>query len=101
MDAIIAENPDKSLDDLIEEKKINNDQKAQVLKKPSLQATVAQTEEQIGPTSNLLPNTRTVWLLKRLRLSRRMRRSSKLSVITPLLMRLRPPRRHCASSSIP
>ncbi|CAP98428.1 hypothetical protein E8E15_000853 [Penicillium rubens] len=48
VDAIIAENPDKSLDDLIEEKKINNDQKAQVLKKPSLQATVAQTEEQIG-----------------------------------------------------
>ncbi|CAG8187677.1 unnamed protein product [Penicillium nalgiovense] len=48
VDAIIAENPDKSLDDLIEEKKINNDQKAQVLKKPSLQATVAQAEEQIG-----------------------------------------------------
>ncbi|KAI2698706.1 hypothetical protein CBS147332_8498 [Penicillium roqueforti] len=48
VDAIIAENPNKSLDELIEEKKINNDQKAQVLKKPSLQATVAQAEEQIG-----------------------------------------------------
>lgn len=48
VDAIIAENPDKSLDELIEEKKINNDQKAQVLKKPTLQATVAQAEEQIG-----------------------------------------------------
>ncbi|CAG8906935.1 unnamed protein product [Penicillium egyptiacum] len=48
VDAIIAENPGKSLDELIEEKKINNDQKAQVLKKPSLQATVAQAEEQIG-----------------------------------------------------
>jgi hypothetical protein len=33
---------------LIEEKKINSDQKAQILKKPALQATVAQTEEQIG-----------------------------------------------------
>ncbi|KAF7520009.1 hypothetical protein PCG10_009490 [Penicillium crustosum] len=48
VDAIVAENPDKSLDQLIEEKKINNDQKAQVLKKPTLQATIAQVEEQIG-----------------------------------------------------
>ncbi|KAJ5959100.1 uncharacterized protein N7479_006250 [Penicillium vulpinum] len=48
VDAIIAENPDKSLDELVDEKKINNDQKAQVLKKPTLQATIAQTEEQIG-----------------------------------------------------
>ncbi|KAJ5518468.1 Histone-fold [Penicillium expansum] len=48
VDAIIAENPNKSLDELIEEKKINNDQKAQVLKKPTIQATIAQAEEQIG-----------------------------------------------------
>ena len=44
---ILAENPGKSLDDLVEEKKINNDQKAQALKKPILQASVIQLEEQI------------------------------------------------------
>ncbi|GKZ22746.1 hypothetical protein AbraIFM66951_004242 [Aspergillus brasiliensis] len=48
VDAIIAENPGKSLDDLVAEKKINVDQKAQALKKPSLQAAVAQIEEQIA-----------------------------------------------------
>ncbi|PYI04243.1 hypothetical protein BO78DRAFT_174867 [Aspergillus sclerotiicarbonarius CBS 121057] len=48
VDAIIAENPGKSLDDLVAEKKINVDQKAQALKKPSLQATIAQIEEQIA-----------------------------------------------------
>ncbi|KAJ5562235.1 hypothetical protein N7461_000996 [Penicillium sp. DV-2018c] len=48
VDAIIADNPNKSLDELIEEKKINSDQKAQILKKPAIQATIAQTEEQIG-----------------------------------------------------
>lgn len=47
VDAIIAENPGKSLDDLVAEKKINADQKAQVLKKPALQGSVAQIEEQI------------------------------------------------------
>ncbi|KAJ5911112.1 uncharacterized protein N7473_000415 [Penicillium subrubescens] len=48
IDAIIAENEGKSLDDLVAEKKINADQKAQALKKPALQATIAQIEEQIG-----------------------------------------------------
>lgn len=48
VDAIIAENPGKSLDDLVAEKKINNDQKAQALKKPALQATIAQIEQQIS-----------------------------------------------------
>ncbi|KAH8704236.1 hypothetical protein BGW36DRAFT_288617 [Talaromyces proteolyticus] len=48
VDSIIAENPDKSLDELIAEKKINADQKAQALKKPALQAQVAQIEEQIA-----------------------------------------------------
>ncbi|CAK39749.1 uncharacterized protein BO96DRAFT_385000 [Aspergillus niger CBS 101883] len=48
VDAIIAENPGKSLDELVAEKKINVDQKAQALKKPSLQAAVAQIEEQIA-----------------------------------------------------
>jgi len=33
---------------LVEEKKINADQKAQALKKPALQASIAQIEEQIG-----------------------------------------------------
>ncbi|OGM41974.1 hypothetical protein ABOM_009407 [Aspergillus bombycis] len=48
VDAIIAENSGKSLDDLVAEKKINADQKAQALKKPALQATIAQIEEQIA-----------------------------------------------------
>ncbi|KAE8378705.1 hypothetical protein BDV26DRAFT_261041 [Aspergillus bertholletiae] len=48
VDAIIAENSEKSLDDLVAEKKINADQKAQALKKPALQATIAQIEEQIA-----------------------------------------------------
>ncbi|KAL3477976.1 hypothetical protein BJX99DRAFT_116184 [Aspergillus californicus] len=48
VDAVIAENPTKSLDELVGEKKINNDQKAQALKKPALQATVTQIEEQIA-----------------------------------------------------
>ncbi|KAL4911982.1 hypothetical protein BDW62DRAFT_195670 [Aspergillus aurantiobrunneus] len=48
VDAIIAENPKKTLDELVEEKKINNDQKAQALKKPALQAVIAQLEEQIA-----------------------------------------------------
>ncbi|KAJ9300890.1 hypothetical protein DTO271G3_2054 [Paecilomyces variotii] len=48
VDSIIAENPGKSLDELVAEKKINQDQKAQALKKPALQANVAQLEEQIA-----------------------------------------------------
>ncbi|PYH88089.1 hypothetical protein BO71DRAFT_150232 [Aspergillus ellipticus CBS 707.79] len=48
VDAILAENPSKSLDELVDEKKINVDQKAQALKKPGLQAAVAQIEEQIA-----------------------------------------------------
>jgi hypothetical protein len=47
-DAIIAENPGKSLDELVAEKKLNADQKAQALKKPALQAQVAQIEEQLS-----------------------------------------------------
>ncbi|OJD20039.1 hypothetical protein AJ78_00055 [Emergomyces pasteurianus Ep9510] len=48
VDSIIAENPNKSLDELVAEKKINADQKAQALKKPALQAVVSQIEEQIN-----------------------------------------------------
>ncbi|KAJ5350458.1 hypothetical protein N7541_008185 [Penicillium brevicompactum] len=52
VDAILAEYPDKSLDQLIEEKKINSDQKAQHLRKATLQATAAQAEEQITHYKN-------------------------------------------------
>lgn len=48
LDATVAEHPDKSLDELVDQKLINLDQKAQALKKPSLQAAAAQIEEQIG-----------------------------------------------------
>lgn len=48
VDGIIAENAGKSLDDLVAARKINADQKAQALKKPALQATLTQLEEQIA-----------------------------------------------------
>lgn len=48
VDSIVAENSDKSLDDLVASRKINPDQKAQLLKKPALQASLAQLEEQIA-----------------------------------------------------
>ncbi|KAI9813978.1 MAG: hypothetical protein M1827_003442 [Pycnora praestabilis] len=48
VDSILAENPGKSLDELVASRKINNDQKAQALKKPALQASLAQLEEQIA-----------------------------------------------------
>src|SRR6202034_4350172 len=46
-DAVIADNPDATLDDLVAAKKLNTDQKAQVLKKPALQAQLKQYEEQV------------------------------------------------------
>ena len=48
VDSIIAENPGETLDDLVAARKINNDQKAQALKKPGLQAQLAQLEEQVA-----------------------------------------------------
>ena len=48
VDSIIAENPDVSLDELLSSRKINTDQKAQAQKKPSLQASLAQFEEQLA-----------------------------------------------------
>ncbi|OLN86741.1 hypothetical protein CCHL11_03765 [Colletotrichum chlorophyti] len=48
IDNIIAENPGKSLEELVASRTINADQKAQYLKKPSLQAQVAQYEEQLA-----------------------------------------------------
>jgi hypothetical protein len=46
-DTVIAENPGVPLDDLVANKKLNADQKAQILKKPALQAQLAQFEEQL------------------------------------------------------
>ena len=48
VDSIVAENPNLSLDELLSSRKINQDQKAQAQKKPSLQASLAQLEEQIA-----------------------------------------------------
>ncbi|KAL8810724.1 MAG: hypothetical protein Q9200_002346 [Gallowayella weberi] len=48
VDAIIAENPDQTLDQLLATRKINPDQKAQAQKKPSLQASLTQLEEQVA-----------------------------------------------------
>lgn len=46
-DSVIAENPGISLEDLVASKKLNNDQKAQILKKPALQAQLIQLEDQL------------------------------------------------------
>ncbi|KAI9647295.1 hypothetical protein NHQ30_003678 [Ciborinia camelliae] len=48
VDNVLAENTGKTLDELVATRKINADQKAQILKKPSLQASLAQLEEQIA-----------------------------------------------------
>ncbi|KAI4184530.1 MAG: hypothetical protein L6R41_004681 [Letrouitia leprolyta] len=48
VDSIIAENPGQTLDELLAARKINQDQKAQAQKKPALQASVAQLEEQVA-----------------------------------------------------
>ncbi|KAB2579599.1 hypothetical protein BFW01_g4825 [Lasiodiplodia theobromae] len=47
VNSVMKENPDVSLDDLVASKKINNDQKAQALKKPSLEAEREQLGEQL------------------------------------------------------
>ena len=48
VDSIMAENPELSLDELLSSRKINTDQKAQAQKKPSLQASLTQFEEQLA-----------------------------------------------------
>ena len=48
LDAILAQDPNTSLDDLLAARKINADQKAQAMKKPQLQASLAQLEEQLS-----------------------------------------------------
>ncbi|CAK3855637.1 Hypothetical predicted protein [Lecanosticta acicola] len=45
LDAILAENPGVSLDDLVAQRKINIDQRAAAQKKPQLQAQLAELEE--------------------------------------------------------
>ncbi|KAK6432970.1 hypothetical protein LTR95_010856 [Oleoguttula sp. CCFEE 5521] len=46
-DSVIAANPGVSLDELVAQRKINQDQKASALKKPQLQAQQAQLAEQV------------------------------------------------------
>ncbi|MCJ1307356.1 hypothetical protein MMC25_001002 [Agyrium rufum] len=48
VDSIVAENPNKSLDELLADRKINLDQKTQAQKKPALQQQLGQLEEQIA-----------------------------------------------------
>ncbi|KFY05684.1 hypothetical protein V492_08361, partial [Pseudogymnoascus sp. VKM F-4246] len=48
VDNVLEQNPGKTLDELVATRKINADQKAQILKKPSLRASLAQLEEQIA-----------------------------------------------------
>lgn len=48
VDSIIAENPNQTLDELLAARKINPDQKAQAQKKPALQASLTQLEEQVA-----------------------------------------------------
>ncbi|EXJ61075.1 hypothetical protein A1O7_05228 [Cladophialophora yegresii CBS 114405] len=47
-DAVVSENPGVALDDLVAQRKLNADQKAQILKKPALQAQLQQLEEQLS-----------------------------------------------------
>ncbi|KAI1007890.1 hypothetical protein K3495_g343 [Podosphaera aphanis] len=48
VDNVVAENPNLTLDELVSTRKINADQKAQILKKPALQASLIQLEEQVA-----------------------------------------------------
>ena len=53
LDTILSENPGKSLDQLVASKLINADQKAQALKKPSLQTELAYLEEALSKTKEM------------------------------------------------
>ena len=46
--AVVDDNPGVSLDDLVSQKKLNADQKAQMQKKPQLQSQLTQLEEQLS-----------------------------------------------------
>lgn len=56
---LIAEHPDKSLDELVSLKIINADQKASQLKKPALLSQLAQLEEQLALHKKIDQDTRT------------------------------------------
>ncbi|KFH42366.1 hypothetical protein ACRE_069170 [Hapsidospora chrysogenum ATCC 11550] len=47
-DSLLAQHPGKSLDQLVQERILNADQKAQILKKPALEAQRSQFEEQLA-----------------------------------------------------
>lgn len=47
LDSVLSQHPGKSLEQLVDERVINADQKAQLQKKPALQAALAQYEEQL------------------------------------------------------
>ncbi|KAL7934830.1 hypothetical protein V8C35DRAFT_299920 [Trichoderma chlorosporum] len=47
-DSLLSQHAGKSLDELVAEKILNTDQKTQILKKPALQAALAQYEEQLA-----------------------------------------------------
>ena len=47
-DSVVAENPGVDLETLVSQKKLNTDQKAQLAKKPQLQAQLTQLEEQLS-----------------------------------------------------
>lgn len=49
---MLAENPGKNVDELVASRKLNNDQKAQIEKKPAIKAQLAQLEEQISQYRN-------------------------------------------------
>ncbi|KAH6896881.1 hypothetical protein B0T10DRAFT_167170 [Thelonectria olida] len=58
-DSLLSQHEGKSLDDLVAAKIINADQKAQILKKPGLQAQLAQYEEQLAHLQKLEEQYRT------------------------------------------
>lgn len=47
VDSVLADNPGVSLDQLVASRKINADQKAQILNKPTLAAALKQYQEQL------------------------------------------------------
>ena len=53
LDTILNENRGKSLDELVSDKLINADQKAQALKKPSLQAELSSLEEALSKAKEM------------------------------------------------
>ncbi|KAI5927855.1 hypothetical protein F4810DRAFT_719610 [Camillea tinctor] len=58
-DSIVAQHKGKSLDELVEAKIINPDQKAQRLKKPQLESQLAQAEEQLAQYKKIEDEYRT------------------------------------------